>query len=154
MKINLKKPYSDDWDRGYLVVNSDNRMTVALYNDHKDRSSTAYARYLMSVKLGRYLTEFEQVDHIDEDKTNDSLENLQLLTRSENIRKQNKSRGRKMVRYQCPVCHSEFTRRRGNSHFQNSKITTVACSRSCSGKSQSMNLSRKIIVLEEYQDYS
>ena len=41
-------------------------------------------RYLLAVKLGRYLTDEEQVDHIDDDKTNDNIDNLQILTVKEN----------------------------------------------------------------------
>ena len=41
----------------------------------------------MCVKLGRYLQPGEEVDHIDNDKTNDSIDNLQILTGEENIRK-------------------------------------------------------------------
>ena len=154
MIIELKYPYSRDWKNGYLVVNGENRRTVILYNSKSERSSTAYARYLMSVKLGRYLLESEQVDHIDEDKTNDDLDNLQLLSMHENVVKQNKSRGRSMVRYMCPVCNAEFSRRRKNSHFNNKQRTTMTCSRSCGNRSQSVDLFSKIIVLEEYRDFS
>ena len=41
----------------------------------------------MSVKLGRMLEAWEEVDHIDNDKTNDSLDNLQILCGEENRKK-------------------------------------------------------------------
>lgn len=50
-------------------------------------TSTAYARYLMSVKLKRYLHDDEEVDHIYNDFTNDSIDNLQILSGSENTKK-------------------------------------------------------------------
>ena len=84
MRYELSAPYSTDWRRGYLQESKDGRKYVVLYNSNKDRSVTSYARYLMAVKIGRYLTDEEEVDHKDEDKTNDSLDNLQILTGHEN----------------------------------------------------------------------
>lgn len=76
MKIDLKYPYSEKWKFGYIVTNSENRKTLILYNNCSDRTSTQYARYLLTIKLKRFLTEEETVDHIDGDKINDSLNNL------------------------------------------------------------------------------
>lgn len=84
MKIILQYPYSKDWKHGYIVINKDNRRTLILYNSQSNRSSTQYARYLLSVKLGRYLTDGEHVDHIDNDKTNDHIDNLQILSAKQN----------------------------------------------------------------------
>lgn len=38
----------------------------------------------MCVKLGYIIPSDLQVDHIDDDKTNDNVSNLQLLTQAEN----------------------------------------------------------------------
>lgn len=40
------------------------------------------SKCLMSVKLGRFLSEKETVDHIDHDHSNDAIDNLRLLDRS------------------------------------------------------------------------
>lgn len=37
-------------------------------------------RYIMEQKLGRYLESYEVVHHIDHNKQNNSIENLELLT--------------------------------------------------------------------------
>lgn len=87
MKIQLQHPYDKDWKQGYLQINSEGRRTVILYNSPRDRSTTAYARYLLSIKIGRYLEDTEQVDHIDNDKTNDNVTNLQILTGKQNSTK-------------------------------------------------------------------
>lgn len=42
------------------------------------------ARFLMQEYLGRILGDNEDVDHIDEDKTNDVITNLQVLSKAEN----------------------------------------------------------------------
>lgn len=112
MTIILQKPYSNDWSRGYLVTNSDNRKTVILYNSHDKRSSTSYARYLMSVSLGRYLTRQEHVDHIDNDKTNDCLSNLQILTQAENSKKA--SKGVSYVYLTCDYCRQVLIKKKDN----------------------------------------
>ena len=46
------------------------------------------ARALMCAKLSRRLGEHECVDHIDNNKTNDNINNLQIVTRSFNTKKQ------------------------------------------------------------------
>lgn len=50
------------------------------------------ARAILEIKLGRPLTSNETVDHLDEDKTNDTAENLQVLSPSDNIKKSRKHR--------------------------------------------------------------
>ncbi len=44
----------------------------------------AYARYLMEVKLGKILPKDVEVDHINGDKTDDRIDNLQLVSPEEN----------------------------------------------------------------------
>lgn len=46
-----------------------------------------FSRLLMEISLNRKLLFDETVDHIDGDSSNDSLDNLQVLSRSENARK-------------------------------------------------------------------
>jgi hypothetical protein len=88
MKIDLQPPFNTDWECGYVVVNPESRKTVLLIRDSvNERSSVSLARYLMCVNLGRYLLPNEHVDHINEDKTDDRIENLQILSPNENIAK-------------------------------------------------------------------
>lgn len=132
-KIELNYPYNERWKSGYLVTNKENRKTVILVNNKNDRSSTQYARYLMAVELGRFLTEHETVDHIDNDKTNDSLDNLQILSRSENNIKQFKKPDAILT---CPVCKNTFTRTQSQLRGKKERaaLNLIACSRSCGGK--------------------
>ena len=132
-KIDLEFPYSEIWKSGYVVTNKENRKTLLLVNDKKDRSSTQYARYLLAVKLKRFLTSDETVDHVNDDKTDDSLENLQILTRKDNLVKANKCPDVKLI---CPICKDTFyrtlTQLRGKKERMENNIVT--CSRSCGGK--------------------
>ena len=84
MKITVEPPFAGIWKHAYLVTNRENRNMVCLVNDSKDRTTIALARYRMAIKLGRMLRDDEQVDHIDNDKTNDDIENLQILSPEEN----------------------------------------------------------------------
>ncbi len=81
-KIELDKLFSTQWDSAYLIHHAkEGRNYVVLRNSATDKRTTIqYAKYLMSIKLGRILRREEQVDHIDGDKTNDSIDNLQLLS--------------------------------------------------------------------------
>ena len=143
MKIELKPPYSDKWKSGYLVTNKENRKTVILVNSGSDRSSTQYARYLLAVSMGRFLTAEETVDHIDGDKTNDNIDNLQILTRAENISKACKQPD---VELTCPVCGNVFyrtlTQLRGRKHRAEENM--IACSRVCGGKVNHITKARSL----------
>lgn len=132
-QIELEFPYNQVWRKGYIVTNKENRKTVILFNNKSDRSSTQYARYLLSVKLKRFLTDEETVDHIDDDKTNDHIDNLQILSREENVRKHFKQPDIQLI---CPVCKTTFNRSltqiRGKK--ERAKENMIACSRQCGGR--------------------
>jgi hypothetical protein len=87
----------------------------------------------MEQHLGRKLEEWEQVDHINNDPTDDRIENYQLLTQQENNRK---SAVTPMYNFVCPVCKGEasipYRRYRQNQIVQGK--AGPYCSKSCSGK--------------------
>ena len=111
-KFDLEYPYNTKWKHGYIVTNGENRKHVCLVGG-KERSTTSLARYMVSTALGRFLEEWEHVDHIDHDKTNDELENLQILTVYENNRKESERKGRLVSEIECPNCKEIFIRRKG-----------------------------------------
>lgn len=132
MKIQLKSPYDKDWKCGYLVTNKDNRRQIILYNDNRNRSTTSYARYLMSCKLGYYVPDEYEVDHIDNDKTNDSLDNLQLLSKKDNVRKYSLlDNPAKLITLVCPVCSTEFQRPKNRAYSKTRLGKEQCCSREC-----------------------
>lgn len=71
-KLNLPTGLYYGYD-GYIVMNktSDGRKQIK------------YHRYLMEQKIGRILRDDEIVHHIDENKLNNDINNLQIMTRSE-----------------------------------------------------------------------
>lgn len=89
MIIELQKPYSDYWARGYLRFDKKlNRNMITFYSVEGRGKITSYARYLYSVYLGYEVPEEYEVDHINNDCSDDRIENLQLLTKEQNLYKQ------------------------------------------------------------------
>jgi len=132
-KINLDYPYNTIWKHGYLLSNRENRQILILFDSESNRTTTQYARYLLGVKLGRFLTKEETVDHIDNDKTNNDINNLQILSISENIRKSSQLPDVTLV---CPICQTTFIRTRSQlrGRYDRAKNNLICCSRQCGGK--------------------
>lgn len=79
--------------RDGMVCNSEEKVPVRSYNGkvymHQRRIS--YSKWLMEQQLGRKLESNEIVYHIDGDKYNNELSNLEVITRAE-LLKRNKKR--------------------------------------------------------------
>lgn len=131
MLIELEYPFCVDWSKGYLrTCKKDGRTRVDLINSNTDRTTVTYARYLLGVKIGRYLTEQEEADHINNDCTDDSIENLQVLSIEEHKAKTKLHvEGRTYLDCVCSYCGKEFQREKR--HMQGLK---TLCSRSCNAK--------------------
>jgi hypothetical protein len=115
-------------------IRSDGRTHVIHYDPiTQTRRTQSYPRYLMEQHLGRTLKEWEQVDHINNDHTDDRIENFQLLTKGDNNRKSAKAP--KLYWFICPVCGEE-----GVIYYRNYKGNQLSqgkagpyCSRRCAG---------------------
>lgn len=110
--IELEEPFKSMWRKGYLQTHPNGRKYVCLYNSNSERSLISYARYVVSVRNGEILPEGFEVDHINNDKSDDSDSNLVLISQKDNIRKQALlSRGfiQKDQIQECSVCSSKFT---------------------------------------------
>lgn len=143
-KIELEYPYSTKWEHGYVYPNGENRRHVYLVKGGKVQTATSYARYLVAVNEGRFLNPDEHIDHIDNDKTNDVLENLQIVTVAENNKKQARYNGSKVAEIQCPICKYVFIRRAGNTQAVKSRRNAVTCcSKKCSYEFKSRNYSKE-----------
>lgn len=133
MKIDLIGPYAILYSIGYLRSDNDGRKRVDLKNSNLDRTTITYAKYLMSIKLNRVINgEIEEVDHIDNNCSNDNIENLQLLSPVEHKIKTGLERGgRTYVSCLCAYCDVYFQRevRQTKKGYKN-----TFCSRSCNGK--------------------
>ncbi|AUR82668.1 hypothetical protein NVP1026O_077 [Vibrio phage 1.026.O._10N.222.49.C7] len=137
--IELQHPYSADWRKAYLNINSDGRRTLTLYNSDDDRSSTQYARYLLAVKLGRYLTKDETVDHIDDDKTNDDVSNLQLMSMVDNLKKRTV-----YLEGLCFICGTTIKRAKGSVRPKARQIALIQGQSTCGRECRSIKTSRTL----------
>lgn len=103
--------------------------------DRTTRKTILYSKFVMSITLGRQLEKHEEVDHIDGDKTNDDITNLEVVTRKENVKRYNLKNPAKTVKLTCPQCAVSFTIKYKNSHLAPySKKVRNFCSRSCGAK--------------------
>ncbi len=102
----------------------------------KTTSSRSYAKLLLEIKLGRRLTSEEEADHVDEDKTNDTLPNIQVLSREQNLLKNNLHREENLEVYgfECAWCGNRFILKlhEVNNKLRQSKTGLSFCSRNCS----------------------
>lgn len=133
-----------------------------MYKLDGKHKSLSYPKYLMECHLGRYLEEWETVDHIDEDFTNDDINNLRVISRLDNIaRSVKRNHDVEMV---CPECEVKFTipGNKLNDVKHNSKKGKSGpfCGKSCAGKySQKIQVGKidKIapldnIIVEKYKN--
>jgi endogenous inhibitor of DNA gyrase (YacG/DUF329 family) len=94
----------------------------------------------MEQHLGRELTKEETVDHINNDFTDDRIENLQLLSLAENASKAMIGREAKMYHFQCPCCGTESVKPLTDVlHNRNKGKSGPFCSRQCAGKATYVN---------------
>lgn len=124
-KVRVYGPYTRKDKRQHVCI---------LYPDGK-RITLSYPRYLMEAFLGRKLAPEEHIDHINNDPTDNRIENLQILSQKENNRKFSILNPRKIYTFVCPCCKKE-TQKYLNYVLGNIKKGSSGpyCSRSCAGK--------------------
>ncbi|HEY1249201.1 MAG TPA: HNH endonuclease signature motif containing protein [Nitrososphaera sp.] len=125
-----RKVYGPYWRK-------DGRAHVIILTPGKARRTVSYPRYLMEQHLGRILEDWETVDHIDGDPTNNDIPNLQILSRSENISKSAKPR--ELITFTCPVCGTVATKYANDvKHNRKQGRSGPFCSRKCAGTFSAM----------------
>lgn len=80
------------------------------------------------------LPSHHHVDHIDGDKLNDDLGNLQVLTSSDHAKKTAAEKGRRVVDFTCPSCGVRATKDRRQTHLGDRSRRYMTCSSSCGAK--------------------
>jgi len=138
MEIELEEPFKSIWKTGHLITNAENRQHVVLFNSNQNKSLISYARYLVCVKLGYILSSDFEVDHKDDDKTNDDINNLQVLTSKQNKLKQQYNyimNEQVCYGFYCAYCEIPFilTEREVKMRLAQ-KVELAFCSHACSTK--------------------
>lgn len=121
---------------GPYISASNGRRFVLLIHADGSRKMQWYSRYLWEQHRGP-IPDGMEVDHIDEDYLNDSIENYQLLTKADNIKKSANSRGVSEEQYHgvCPECGNDFVKPARTVRSNRKKGNAGPyCSRQCSGR--------------------
>ena len=143
MIITLEYPFTELYNAGYTHVGNEGRKLITLKKFNGELVGTSYARYIMAVKLGRFLTDQEEVDHIDNNKTNDDPNNLQILTPEQNREKQRLhyiNNVQQKFDLACPYCGKDFTlterdmKMKFDYFHKNNGSGLIYCSSSCNAK--------------------
>ncbi len=138
----------------YVYTNKDGRTRLVIVDDNGKHTSKSYPRILMEQKLGRPLEPYEDVHHIDGDKTNNNINNLEIKLHGEH-QKEHSQKYKDTVE-KCQICGQEFTMtaKRWATFFSNrsrKKVTNVflTCSRSCAGKASHHNVYQLLYDVED-----
>ena len=121
---------------GYRQELPNGRIYVYLWNrETNKRRLISRARYRLCVKLGRELGPDEEADHVDDDFSNDALDNLQVLSGAKNRSKAITAYGRNRPRHLLPkiqkllnkgLTHTQIATKIGISRFSVGRILKEA----------------------------
>lgn len=121
-----------------------------------------YHRVVVENFLGRLLNSNEVVHHINGNKKDNRIENLQVCDFKQHVKSHKLKEGRKTVVLKCPSCGVEFHRNLNQTHL-NKLSQWTACSKKCRGKfSRKIQLQGKteevqnaisVNVLSKYKKY-
>ena len=131
MRVDSELPFQD-YVCYKVFHRKQQRWYVQLVHQSGKRTTITYAKFLMSISVGRILQRHEEVDHKDENKLNDVVSNLQILTKNENIEKHVKTltHRRALVELECPCCGKNFVREKRQTHLSKGGKRTF-CSKKC-----------------------
>lgn len=132
-KTEAKFPYDDYWLYRPVLHKKEGRYYahLKLKSNLNECKIRLYSKYLMEVHLGKFISRNTHVDHIDDNKNNDRTDNFQLLTPTENRRKQEEKNIRELhTEVTCSNinCNKVFRKR-----FKAIKKTNF-CSKACVSK--------------------
>jgi uncharacterized C2H2 Zn-finger protein len=107
----------------------------ALVRDHPNATERGYVlhhRIVVENHLNRLLESHEIVHHKNDNKKDNRIENLEVMTAVSHGRLHAKEKGRKWCILKCPNCGIEFERPKNKTHLNKPHFYTC-CSRKCSG---------------------
>lgn len=111
----------------YINTNKEPRRVATLRKPDGAMISMAYAKYLYTSYYKCDVEDGYHVDHINGDRMDDRIENLQVISGIYNRQKDHNIK--EMVVMICPVCGKEFIFEKRNLKFK----PNPCCSRRCGG---------------------
>lgn len=111
----------------YVNVNKEPRRVATLRKPNGYMMSMSYAKYIYTSYYKCDVGDDYHIDHINGNKMDDRIENLQKITGKYNRQKDHKIK--EMVELTCPVCGKKFLFEKRNLPFKK----TPTCSRKCGG---------------------
>ena len=121
------------WNVKKIISKGDYK--YALVKEHPSRTKNGYVllhRIVVENHIGRLLNANEVVHHIDGNKFNNSIENLEVMSASEHAKLHSSSLGRLTCCFKCPNCGVLFERPKNKA--LNFKKKAVFCTSRCAGK--------------------
>ena len=141
------------------LIKKDNRLRCVIVHPDGHKQTISYPKYLMEVKLNRYLSTDEQIDHIDGNPQNNDYSNLQILYLGKH--QELDALRNKDITINCAYCGKEFTIKGNIISQRNRHGSGYFCSKKCSGKYGKEIQSKTIIdnkadkvTVEKYKEKS
>lgn len=128
MEVEVSDFYKNEFKKVYIITNKEPRRMACMIRYDNTRKVISYAKYLYTSYYKCEIPEGYDIDHINNDRMDDRIENLQILSKIENIRKSH--RQKEYVILECPICHKMFQYEKRNL----SSHPHPCCSRKCGGK--------------------
>ncbi len=123
------------WDIKKIISKGD--YLYALVPEHPNATKNGYVlmhRIVVENHLGRLLNGDEIVHHIDGNKKNNSIENLQVLDNINHSRLHRCLEGQTYVKLKCPNCGKEFEKEKRKTFLTKKyKYNCTCCSKHCRG---------------------
>lgn len=124
-----------------------------IVREHPNRTKNDYVllhRVVMENHLGRLLNTNEVVHHKNENKKDNRIENLEVLTVSEHSRHHMSGIRRTLLQLRCPECKTIFIKEKRQTHVGKKQGKFTCCSKTCRGKfSRKIQLNRETDKVED-----
>lgn len=92
--------------KAYVALNKEPRRVCTLRNINGNMISMSYAKYLYTSYNKCDVDSKDNIDHINGNKLDDRIENLQIISGKYNRQKDHKHK--EMILCTCPVCNKQF----------------------------------------------
>lgn len=139
MKIKVEDYFANKYKSAYKIFHKGmQRYMVNLIAFEGTRTTISYAKYVYMSYHKVDIIKGDEIDHIDDNKLNDDIENLRIVSSVENSKKKTSA---KMIYYKCDFCKCDMLIPKRLLTYK----TTITCSRSCGGKISHITKKEKVI---------